>query len=192
MTTLEERLNAVVAEAMAGDRDALGEVLETIRPIVVRYCRARVGLMERSGLSAEDVAQEVCLAAVMALPRYRDRGRPFLAFVYGIAAHKVADAYRAAGRDLAYPTDSMPEHRSAEPDPEQAALEADSVTRMSELLEILPDKQREILILRVVVGLSAEETAESVGSTPGAVRVAQHRALARLKSAIVAAGRDYV
>jgi RNA polymerase sigma-70 factor (ECF subfamily) len=56
----------------------------------------------------------------------------------------------------------------------------------------LPDKQREILILRVVVGLSAEETAEAVGSTPGAVRVAQHRALARLKSAIVAAGRDYV
>ncbi|MDT5134850.1 MAG: polymerase sigma-70 factor, subfamily [Mycobacterium sp.] len=192
MTTLEERLNAVVAEAMAGDRDALGEVLETIRPIVVRYCRARVGAMERSGLSAEDVAQEVCLAAVMALPRYRDRGRPFLAFVYGIAAHKVADAYRAAGRDLAYPTDSIPEHRSAEPDPEQAALEADSVTRMSELLEILPDKQREILILRVVVGLSAEETAEAVGGTPGAVRVAQHRALARLKSAIVAAGRDYV
>ena len=192
MTTQEERLDAVVAEAMAGDRVALREVLETIRPIVVRYCRARVGAMERSGLSAEDVAQEVCLAAVMALPRYRDRGRPFLAFVYGIAAHKVADAYRAAGRDLAYPTDSIPEHRSAEPDPEQAALEADSVTRMSELLEILPDKQREILILRVVVGLSAEETAEAVGSTPGAVRVAQHRALARLKSAIVAAGRDYV
>jgi RNA polymerase sigma-70 factor, ECF subfamily len=192
MTTQEERLDAVVADAMAGDRVALREVLETIRPIVVRYCRARVGAMERSGLSAEDVAQEVCLAAVMALPRYRDRGRPFLAFVYGIAAHKVADAYRAAGRDPAYPTDSIPEHRSTEPDPEQAALEADSVTRMSDLLDILPDKQREILILRVVVGLSAEETAEAVGSTPGAVRVAQHRALARLKSAIVAAGRDYV
>src|SRR5271163_1093203 len=192
MTTLEERLNAVVAEAMAGDRDALGEVLETIRPIVVRYCRARVGLMERSGLSAEDVAQEVCLAAVMALPRYRDRGRPFLAFVYGIAAHKVADAYRAAGRDLAYPTDSIPDHRSAEPDPEQAAIEADSAARMSELLKVLPEKQREILILRVVVGLSAEETASAVGSSAGAVRVAQHRALARLKSVIVAAGRDYV
>jgi RNA polymerase sigma-70 factor (ECF subfamily) len=192
MTTQEESLDAVVAEAVTGDRDALRQVLETIRPIVVRYCRARVGTIERSGLSADDVAQEVCLAAVMALPRYRDRGRPFLAFVYGIAAHKVADAYRAAGRDLAYPTDSIPDHRSTDPDPEQAAIEADSVARMSELLEILPDKQREILILRVVVGLSAEETAEAVGSTAGAVRVAQHRALARLKSAIVAAGRDYV
>jgi RNA polymerase sigma-70 factor (ECF subfamily) len=192
MTTQEERLDAVVAHAVAGDRNALREVLETIRPIVVRYCRARVATFERSGLSADDVAQEVCLAAVMALPRYRDRGRPFLAFVYGIAANKVADARRAAGRDHSYPTESIPERRSSDPGPEQAAIDADSITRMSELLAILPDKQREILILRVVVGLSAEETAAAVGSTAGAVRVAQHRALARLKSAIAAAGRDYV
>ena len=60
MTTQEERLDAVVAEAVAGDRDALRRVLETIRPIVVRYCRARVGTIERTGLSADDVAQEVC------------------------------------------------------------------------------------------------------------------------------------
>jgi len=72
------------------------------------------------------------------------------------------------------------------------ALEAESVTRMNELLEVLPDQQREIIIMRVVVGLSAEETATAVGSTPGAVRVAQRRALTRLKSEIVAAGRDYV
>ena len=192
MTTQEERLDAVVADAVAGDRDALREVLETIRPIVVRYCRARVGTFERSDLSADDVAQEVCLAAVMALPRYRDRGRPFLAFVYGIAAHKVADAYRAVGRDLSYPTECVPERLSSEPGPEQSAMDADSVTRMTELLDVLPETQREILILRVVVGLSAEETAQAVGSTAGAVRVAQHRALARLKSAIAAAGRDYV
>lgn len=192
MTTQEERLDTAVAEAMAGDRGALRTVLEAIRPIVIRYCRARIGTIERSGLSADDVAQEVCLAAVMALPRYCDRGRPFLAFVYGIAAHKVADAYRAAGRDLAYPADFIPDRASAEAGPERAALEADSVARMNELLNVLPDKQREILILRVVVGLSAEETASAVGSTAGAVRVAQHRALARLKSELVAAGRDYV
>jgi len=165
-------------------------VLETIRPIVVRYCRARVGTADRGGLSADDVAQEVCLATITALPRYRDRGRPFLAFLYGIAAHKVADAHRAAGRDLAYPAESVPERWSSDAGPEQRAIEADSVSRMNELLEILPAKQREILILRVVVGLSAEETAAAVGSTTGAVRVAQHRALSRLKSEIVAAG-DY-
>jgi RNA polymerase sigma-70 factor (ECF subfamily) len=125
-----------------------------------------------------------------ALPRYKDRGRPFLAFLYGIAAHKVADAHRAAGRDLAFPSETVPERWSTEAGPEQRALQSDAAGRMSELLEILPAKQREILILRVVVGLSAEETAAAVGATPGAVRVAQHRALARLKSEIVAAG-DY-
>ena len=192
MTIDGERLDAVVADAVAGDRDALREVLETIRPIVVRYCRARIGTAERGGLSADDVAQEVCLAAITALPRYRDQGRPFLAFVYGIAAHKVADAHRAASRDLAYPADELPERCADGADPEQVALEAESVTRMNELLEVLPDQQREIIIMRVVVGLSAEETATAVGSTPGAVRVAQHRALTRLKSEIVAAGRDYV
>jgi RNA polymerase sigma-70 factor (ECF subfamily) len=191
MTISGERLDAVVAEAVAGNRDALREVLEIIRPIVVRYCRARVGTTERSGLSADDVAQEVCLAAITALPRYKDQGRPFLAFVYGIAAHKVADAHRAAGRNKADPTDVVPERFSLEAGPEQMALDNESSERMNKLLAVLPDKQREILILRVVVGMSAEETAEAVGSTPGAVRVAQHRALARLKSEIIATGHDY-
>ena len=191
MTFSGERLDAVVAEAVAGNRDALREVLEIIRPIVVRYCRARVGTTERSGLSADDVAQEVCLAAITALPRYKDQGRPFLAFVYGIAAHKVADAHRAAARNRADPTDGVPERYSLEAGPEQMALDSESSARMTKLLSVLPEKQREILILRVVVGMSAEETAEAVGSTAGAVRVAQHRALARLKAEIIATKHDH-
>jgi RNA polymerase sigma-70 factor (ECF subfamily) len=65
-------------------------------------------------------------------------------------------------------------------------MQADLSRRMNELLDVLPDKQRDIVLLRVVVGLSAEETAEAVGSTPGAVRVAQHRALARLRKTLSA------
>ncbi|EJZ11789.1 sigma-70 family RNA polymerase sigma factor [Mycolicibacterium vaccae] len=191
MTISGERLDGVVAEAVAGDRDALREVLETIRPLVVRYCRARVGTAERSGLSADDVAQEVCLAAITALPRYRDQGRPFLAFVYGIAAHKVADAHRAAGRNKSDPMEVVPERFAGEAGPEQLAIDSEASARMAKLLKVLPEKQREILILRVVVGMSAEETADAVGSTAGAVRVAQHRALARLKSELTANGRDH-
>ena len=117
-------------------------MLEIIRPIVVRYCRARVGATERSGLSADDVAQEVCLAAITALPRYKDQGRPFLAFVYGIAAHKVADAHRAAARNRAEPTDRA---RAVllEAGPEQMALDAEASARMNKLLAVLPEKQRE-------------------------------------------------
>ncbi|MCV7208043.1 RNA polymerase sigma factor ShbA [Mycolicibacterium cosmeticum] len=191
MTISGERLDAVVADAVAGDRDALRVVLETIRPIIVRYCRARIGSAERSGLSADDIAQEVCLAAITALPRYQDQGRPFLAFVYGIAAHKIADAHRASARNRSEPTDVVPERFSGEAGPEQRALDSEASARMDRLLATLPEKQREIIILRVVVGMSAEEVAEAVGSTPGAVRVAQHRALAKLKSEITAVGGDY-
>jgi RNA polymerase sigma-70 factor (ECF subfamily) len=190
MTIPGERLDAAVAEAAAGSRDALREVVEIIRPIVIRYIRARIGMAERTGLSADDVAQEVCLAAIQALPRYQDRGRPFLAFVYGIASHKVADAHRAAARNRSEPAEVVPERFSLEAGPEQMALQSDSAARMNRLLSLLPEKQREILILRIVAGLSAEETAEAVGSTPGAVRVAQHRALARLKTEIAGAGFD--
>ncbi|BBZ05760.1 hypothetical protein MCHIJ_51970 [Mycolicibacterium chitae] len=131
------------------------------------------------------------MAAMLALPRYQDQGRPFLAFVYGIAAHKVADAHRAAGRNRAEPTESVPERYAPDMGPEQQAINADSAARMEELLKVLPEKQREILIMRVVVGMSAEETAAAVGSTAGAVRVAQHRALAKLKNEISASGYDY-
>ena len=189
MTSSGDRLDAVVAEAVAGSRDALREVLEIVRPIVVRYCRARLGTTERSGLSADDVAQEVCLAAITALPRYKDQGRPFLAFVYGIAAHKVADAHRAVGRNRSEPTDDIPERPSTAAGPEQMALDSEAAARMNALLEVLPAQQREILILRVVVGLSAEETAKAVGSSPGAVRVAQHRALSKLRNEL--SGAEY-
>jgi len=174
----------LVAAAMTGDREAVGRVLAIIRPLVVRYCRARLGAPDRSSASADDVAQEVCLAVLTALPGYRVQGKPFLAFVYGIAAHKVIDAHRASSRNRSEPVADVPDAVEVADGPEQRALRVELSGEMGRLLDQLPDKQREILVLRVVVGLSAEETAEAVGSTPGAVRVAQHRALARLRKSM--------
>jgi len=57
---------------------------------------------------------------------------------------------------------------------------------MAALLDTLPERQREILVLRLVVGMTAEETAAAVGGTAGAVRVAQHRGLAKLKETLAA------
>ena len=170
----------LVTAAMAGDRNAVGRVLTIIRPLVVRYCRARLG-QDRSSVSADDVAQEVCLAVLTALPGYRVQGRPFLAFVYGIASHKVIDAHRAASRNRSEPVADVPDRMEVSEGPESRALQVELSEQMAKLMEILPEKHREIITLRVVVGLSAEETAEAVGSTPGAVRVAQHRALTRLR-----------
>ncbi len=177
------QLAEVAARATAGEQAAVAELLAQLRPLVVRYCRARLG---RSGggayTTADDVAQEVCLAVLGALPRYRDMGRPFMAFVFGIAAHKVADAHRGAVRDLAEPVEVLPDRPDPASGPETRAVMSDALDKVRALLAQLTAVQREIVVLRVAVGLSAEETGAAVGMSPGAVRVTQHRALSRLRA----------
>ena len=115
----------LVVAAMSGDRDAVAQLLEVIRPLVARYCRGRTD-------PVADVPDSVEIGA----------------------------------------------------GPEQRVLHGELSAQLRALLDELPEKQREILVLRIVVGLSAEETAEIVGASPGAVRVAQHRALGKLRKNI--------
>ncbi len=173
----------LVRRAVHGDRAAMAQLLTDVHPGLVRYCRGRLGRVGGAYTTADDVAQEVCLAVLRALPRYREQGVPFAAFVYRIAAHKVADAQRAAIRDSAVtPTDTLLEEADSAPGPEGQAVATDLARRLSALLNRLPDAQREIVLLRVAVGLSAEEVGTIVGMSAAAVRMAQSRALARLRS----------
>lgn len=177
--TEDDELSALVPLAAGGDQRALQRIIAIVHPRVLRYARARIG-GDRTP-TPEDVAQEICLAVATSIGRYTDTGRPFMAFVYGIAFNKVADAHRAMARDKSSPTDEVPDREFSGLTPEDAAVTIDGSNKVRALLDSLSDKARDIIILRVFVGLSAEETAEAVGSTPGAVRVAQHRALAKLR-----------
>ena len=179
MNDAERELAALVPLAAGGDRSALQRIMEIVHPMVLRYARARISGGRHP--TPEDVAQEICLAVTTSVANYVDRGRPFMAFVYGIASNKVADAHRSLSRDLSNPTDEVPDYIRDGDTPEDYALVSDGSNRVHALLDSLSDKAREIVTLRVFVGLSAEETARIVGSTPGAVRVAQHRALAALR-----------
>jgi RNA polymerase sigma-70 factor, ECF subfamily len=180
MTVPETEL---VEQAVHGDPDATAALLASVRPSIVRYCRARLGRIGGAYTTADDLSQEVCLAILRALPRYRDQGRPFAAFAFGIAAHKVADAQRAAMRHAGLePVDGLHDHPDRAPGPEQQALAADLSRRLYRLLRHLSDAHREIIVLRVAVGLSAEEVGTILGMTAAAVRVAQSRALARLRT----------
>jgi RNA polymerase sigma-70 factor (ECF subfamily) len=181
----EGELNSLAARAADDEPRAIEQLLTRVRPMVVRYCRARLG---RTGggsyTTADDVAQEVCLAVLSALPRYRDLGRPFSAFVFGIAAHKVTDAHRGAVRDLSRPVEVLPDIEDTSRGPESSAMASETSRQMKDLLGTLPPAHREVLVLRVAVGLTAEETGQSLGMSAGAVRVTQHRALARLRDMI--------
>ena len=168
---------ALVESAQRGSGDAAGDLLAQVRPAVLRYASARLGRRD----VAEDVTQEVCLAVLTALPSYQDTGRPFRSFVFGIAAHKVADAHRAAYRSRDVVTEDLPDAPDDAPGPEEMAVRSEDGRQAMALLAHLPDDQRELLLLRVAAGLSAEEVGGVLGMTPGAVRVAQHRALAKLR-----------
>ncbi|WP_295625536.1 RNA polymerase sigma factor ShbA [uncultured Corynebacterium sp.] len=171
-----------VRRAIDGDAKAFDALMRHIHGPIVRYCRARMGA--DGPVSADDVAQETLFAVARSLDRYTDRGRPFMAYVYGVASHKVADAHRSGARDLSRPYDDLPDTPAAGGDPVESVLLGDAGNEVSRLLDSLSDKARDIVILRVFEGLPAEEVAHLVGSTPGAVRVAQHRALAKLRSIV--------
>lgn len=178
----EAELNRLAHAAAGGDRRALERLLAAVTPVMVRYCRARTGGRPVGLQTPEDIAQEIGMAICTALPRYRLGDTPFMAFAYGIAGNKVADAFRAAGRDRSSPTDTIPESADPGADPEHIVVSDDLFARARVLIERLAPQHREILVLRIALQFSAEETARIIGSTPGAVRVAQHRALNRLRS----------
>ncbi|MGJ7440148.1 RNA polymerase sigma factor ShbA [Aquipuribacter sp. MA13-6] len=173
----------LVVRAVAGESDAIETLITGVRQRVHRYCRARLRGYPGADQAADDVAQEVCVAVLTALPTYVDTGRPFEAFVFRVAGYKVADAQRAAlGREQS--TDQVPDSASQAlaDSPERSAVVLTEADRVTRLMEQLPGQQREVLVLRVAVGMSTEETAAALGMSPGAVRVAQHRALARLRA----------
>ncbi len=179
-------VSQLVQRAVEGDRQATHDLLAHVHPLALRYCRTRLTRLPGDARHfVDDLAQEVCIAVLCALPRYRDTGKPFEAFVVAIAQHKVADLQRAAMRgpgSTAVPSDEMPERPDDSLGPEERALLSSDAEWAKKLLANLPEHQRELVLLRVAVGLTAEETGQMLGMSPGAVRVAQHRALSRLRA----------
>lgn len=187
----EDGLAPHVEAARRGDPVAVAALLAALRPEVVRSCRTRLGRGAGSRTAADDIAQEVCLAVVRALPCYVDRGRPFAAFVDAITEQQVASARRAAALDRSEPTDGVPDRPDPCAGPEQVALAHERARTVQAMLDLLTPSVREVVVLRVLAGFTAEQTGRVLHMSAGAVRVAQHRALTRLRAAhLEAVGRE--
>lgn len=174
-------LSHLARAAQRGGTQEVEALLARVREIAHRYARARLATYPGGQHLADDVTQDICLAILGALPRYRDTGRPFEAFVHGVASRKVADAQRAASRSPV-PTDELEDGVDEQPTPEDEAVRWSEVESATELLDQLPARLREIMLLRVASGLTAEETGAALGMTAGAVRVAQHRAVTKMRA----------
>lgn len=172
----------LVAGAQAGDPEALNTLISAVRPAVFNYCRSRL-VTYAGGLDAsDDVAQEICVAVLKVLPRFQHQGVPFAAFVYAIASNKVADAKRRFSRSAVL-VDEFPEQTEPSPTPEESAIAAVDTQVAHQLLDRLPNRMRKVLVLRAA-GVSADAIGTELGMSANAVRVAQHRAAAKLRELI--------
>ncbi|WP_245866034.1 sigma-70 family RNA polymerase sigma factor [Prauserella marina] len=184
-----DRLDELAAAAVTGDRDATEQLLCHLRPIIVRYCRARIGRGSGNFGTADDVAQDACLGIFLALPHYQARSTgSFRAFAYRIAANKVVDHYRREISRRETSLDALPgsvDPEEAGADPVQRCLDRELSGYVDQLLHRVSPKERDVLIFRLLVGMSGDETAKALSMTPGAVRVAQHRALGKLRKVVV-------
>ncbi|MFO0583546.1 MAG: RNA polymerase sigma factor [Anaeromyxobacter sp.] len=146
------------------DRGAFERFHATARPRLWAWLRRVAG----DGALADEVAQEAFVRFLdrdgLALPEAERR--PYL---YGIAWRVLADARRHARR-LA-PLEEAPPACTPPADPEAA--------RAAEVLAALPERQRALLWLAHVEGLSHKEIAAALGLSAASVRVLLHRARAR-------------
>lgn len=165
----------LLAAAQAGASWAVGELYARHQPAVLRYLSARVSR------DAEDVASQVWLDAARGLGRFEGDETGFRCWLFVIARRRAANEYRRIARVRTVAAGPDVDEQPARDDPEAEAvnrLAGDEAARL--IVRLLPSLQAEVVLLRLIAGLSVEETAALVKKKPGTVRVLQHRALRTL------------
>jgi RNA polymerase sigma-70 factor (ECF subfamily) len=126
---------------------------------------------------AEDATERTFLAALRALPQFRDEGATFRAWLFRIAHNTIVNARRSRSRRRTEPLPEVLERAAPNADPAGLVLEADETRRVMRAVAELPDDRREVVLLRFVDGLSSREIGQVMDRSEGAARVLLHRAL---------------
>jgi RNA polymerase sigma-70 factor (ECF subfamily) len=155
----------LIRRAKEGDRDAFGQIYKLHYAGITRMARFRLGP------EYEDAVSEVFVRAWSALPRYREAGAPFGAWLYGIARHVVAD--EVARRIRTQPVAQTPDAG--------VPFRADDGLALAEALAQLPDEQRQVIELKFLVGMRNPAVAAALNISVGAVNAKQWRAIGALR-----------
>jgi len=165
---LDER--AVIRRVLRGDRDAYAELVRAHQGRVRGYCR----YLLRNESDADDAAQEIFLKAYQSLDRFRGDSS-FSTWIYRIAANHCLDRLRSAARRPSQSWDAMIEEHGEKAEAlftttETPADQAERVELIGAVLAELPERSRQIIVLREVQGLSYDELASTLGCSLDAVK----------------------
>jgi RNA polymerase sigma-70 factor, ECF subfamily len=175
--------NRLIVRIQAGDASAFD--LLYLRYFDRVYAYARVAL--RDAHEAEDVAQQVFVNAIQALPRYEVRDEtPFRSWLFRITRNLVLRSISRSGRlQPEEPEELERRLESPAPDPPMG-LDWLSDHDLARLVERLPMSQRQVLLLRYVFEFTTAEIAEALDRTPVAIRMLEHRAMRALEARLAA------
>lgn len=162
------KVRRAVARAKEGDHDALRFLYVTYSHNIYGYVRSIV----RDEHEAEDVTQHVFAKLMTTLVKYDDRGVPFFAWLLRLARNVAIDHLRS---NRLTPTENV-----LDPDA-SSGPDADRSETVRVALATLPDEQREVVILRHVIGLTPGEIADRMGRTEGSIHGLHHRGRRALK-----------
>jgi RNA polymerase sigma-70 factor (ECF subfamily) len=165
-----------VGAARAGDRDAMAELYVLHAPAV----HAHVLRVVKDLDDADDVTQQVFAKLVTGLDRYRPGEAPFIVWVLRVARNTAIDHVRRA---RAIPFDDVHVARARD---EQGAGEVRSALRAA--LALLPQGQRDVLLLTHLVGLSPNEIAAVLGCSVRAVHGLHYRGRAAVRATLTDLG----
>lgn len=164
--------------ARAGNAQAWADLYCIVRPQLFRFARMRLVTDDQ----AEEAVSETMARAIAAHHRYRP-GSGATAWMVGICRNVVYETYRAGGRVRVTDPDVLAsaDDPSADAGPAERVLANDERKGLLAAFAQLSPEDQELLTLRVVVGLDTPEVAATLGKRAGAVRMAQSRALGRLR-----------
>jgi len=175
LATLKEE--TLVDRAIAGDREAFGELYERYARRVFRHVLYMVNHLH----VAQDLTEQTFLRALEAIHRYERRGVPFLAWLLRIARNLYLNDQRVQ-RNNSSIRNKWDGGAAASPESFcEARLDGEEVWRA---VRALDGDQRQVIVLRFMDGLSYADAAVVLGKSVGAVRVAQYRALRALRRSL--------
>jgi RNA polymerase sigma-70 factor (ECF subfamily) len=173
----------LLEQALRGDRDALGRLLEAQRAELHRLAERQLGARVAVRVDASDVIQQTFLEAYRTFPQFAGQDTPeLIAWLQQILNHKVAGAIRdhallqkrPVGRERSLDASrggetplkqDLDAHLSS---PSQKAIRGEEAERLARALAVLPDTQREAVRLRHLEGWALTDIARHLGRTPAA------------------------
>jgi RNA polymerase sigma-70 factor, ECF subfamily len=159
-----------VIRAKAGDSEGLHYLYVRYADDVLRYVNGLI----RDHHEAEDITQNVFAKLMTAIKKYEERAVPFDAWILRVARNAALDHLRAK---RAIPTEEV---RQTDTGRAQTAQDRGRALRLA--LEDLPEDQREVLVLRHIIGLSPVEIADTLDKSESSVHGLHHRGRRSLRA----------